>query len=207
MKLAIAALAAAALAAPAHADTLTEEASGHVFTAPAGPDGRPLMCLGTGLRKKFFIKVYAAVFCVDRAAGTAAVKKYAAAHPGADLAEDSGFFLALRDLAAPKTIRMYFLREVDKGKIKEAYSETLHNAGLPQAKIDAFTALVDRDIREHAEIVLATTPGGLTLTLDGVEKKFDDAEVAHLIWDAWLGPKGVSDSLKESIGRGAGAIK
>jgi hypothetical protein len=202
-RLLISALAIGLLApAAARADKLREPSSEHEFEREPALNGVSYRCQAAGIRKKAFIKVYALAFCLekDKADATLATAKAAA---GGKVEEGSqAFFDSLRDAKVAKAIDMYFVRNVGKDKIAEAYQETLSKAlGSDDAEGQAkFLALVDRDVKEGEHIVLTTQPDGtIHLSIGGQDKTLSDPKVAAHIWNAWLGKDGVSPTFKEAL--------
>ena len=190
----------------ASADKLTEPSSGVSFDAAPTYNGIAFSCLGVGLRKKFVVKVYAVTFCVEQAKAHDAVAAALAAAGGKASEDSQPFFTSLKDSPTAKAADMVFVRDVDKGKIAEAFEETLKNALGDDDKDGQaqFLALVNRDIAKGDHILLTTQPDGtIHLAIAGHDGKVTDAKVARHIWNAWLGPNGVAPSLKESIAAAA----
>jgi hypothetical protein len=199
---ALAATVALALASPAYAESIHEPSSDHEFEREPTYAGTAYRCQAAGIRKKAFIKVYAIAFCLEKAKGAEALAAAKAA-VGGEVSADSGkFFASLRDAKVGKAADMYFVRNVDKGKIAEAYEETLKKAmGADDADGQAkFLALVNRDVKEGEHIVLTTSPDGtIHLSIGGQDQTLNDPKIAQHIWNAWLGGDGVSPSLKEAL--------
>jgi hypothetical protein len=192
--------------APARAEKVREPSSEHEFERDPSFHGQGYHCLATGIRKKAIIKVYAIAFCVEKDKAGEALNAAKAAAGGAPDEDSQPFFNSLRDAKVAKAADMYFVRNVDKGKIAEAYEETLKKAmGADDAEGQAkFLAMVDRDVKEGEHIVLTTTPAGeIHMTIGDSDHSITDAKVAQHIWNAWLGPDGVSGSLKKALAEGA----
>jgi len=199
---------AACLIAPsvARAEKLVEPSSDHEFESAPTYQGMAFQCPAAGIRKKAIIKVYAIAFCLEKgkAAETLAAAKGAAG--GAVDEDNQKFFDALRDAKVGKAADMYFVRNVGKEKIAEAYEETLKKAlGEDDKEGQAkFLAMVARDVKEGEHIVLTTSPEGtIHMTIGGEDKSMSDPKVAQHIWNAWLGPEGVSHSLKAALAKSA----
>ncbi|MBS2030905.1 MAG: chalcone isomerase family protein [Deltaproteobacteria bacterium] len=186
----------------AHAEKLVEEATEQSFDSPQTIDGIEFKCLGTGVRKKFVVKVYAVAFCLgaDKADATVAA---ALAKAGGKVDGDSkAFFQALRESDAAKAVDMRFVHDVGKEKIVEAFGETLEKAlGNDDADGRAkFLALVDRDIKKGDRMTLTAAPDGkLTLTIAGHAGSVTDPKIAKHIWVSWIGPDAVTPGLRDDI--------
>ena len=191
-------LALALSAAPALAEKITEPSTGTTFETEATYNGGKYTCLAAGVRKKLFIKVYAVAFCVEAGKGDEAL----AGAKKAGSADSQAFFDALRDFKGAHAVDMAFAREVEKGKIAEAFKETLGKALGEDDKDgqEKFLALVNRDVKAGEHIVLTSTPDGvLHLSIAGNDQTVTDAKVARYIWNAWLGSESVAPALKEAL--------
>jgi len=105
-----------------------------------------------------------------------------------------------RELAAgdfPKKVVMKFVRDVSSSQIRDAFHESLGNAG-PKAQewINYFG-----EIRSGQEIVIAWTPGtGLLTKVAGADKPvINDKAFASSVFGIWLGDKAVQDDLKKAL--------
>jgi len=187
----LAALLLLALAAPpAAADAVTEPRSGTEFPArvlaAAGADTVALEALGTGLRTKWRVKVYAACLYVAE---------------GADLGEDRHAALIHGD--APRRIVMHFLRGVGAGKVAGAFRDGIRKTlreGHDEA-VDAFCGLFAEDLREGEEIVLTQLPGaGLVVERSGTRLgAVADAGVVAAVWATWFGDDPISGDMKRRL--------
>jgi hypothetical protein len=186
---------------------LVEPDSGESFEAESTYNGTSFICLATGLRKKFVVKVYAAAFCLEKSKAADTLAAARAKAGGAPSAETLAYFDAIRDAPVAKTMDMAFVRDVDRGKIAEAFEETLRKALGDQDKDGQarFVALVDRDVKKGEHIVLTTQPdGSIHLSIGGQDHTLTDPKVARYIWNAWLGPDSVVPALKEMLVKRAG---
>lgn len=189
----------------ARADKLVESGTKIGFESPVTYDGVSFKCLGTGLRKKFVVKVYAVAFCLE-ASKADAVLADAKAKAGAPAEKNQAFFNVLRDSDAAKAVDLRFVHNVGKEKIVEAFEETLQKAMGDKDKDGRakFLALVDRDVRDGQTLTLtATADGKLTLTIAGHAGSVTDPAIAKAIWNAWIGPDSVTEDLKEDLARRA----
>ena len=173
---------------PARAD-VTEPSSGTAYQETRTVGGKTYQFLGTGLRKKFVIKVYAIGLYVEQAGAKAAYASGAGAGPQSFVINGSfGKLAALR-----------FLRDVDKGKIQEAYRDSLEGALSDKAPSElsrdanAFVALFDKDVREGQELRIATDEAGkITVEIAGQKKEGpQNPQLARAIWEIWLGQKSI----------------
>lgn len=153
------------------------------YTMTAG--GRTLHLNGAALRKKAIFKVYvAALYVADKSNSTETI-----------LSAD-----------APRRMEMHFLRDVDKGKICEAWADGLKD-NSPDASDDVkqqFTQLCElmADIKKEQAFTFTYVPGeGTTVTVAGEEKgKVGDKAFADALLRCWIGPKpGPGDGFKKKL--------
>lgn len=197
---------AALLAGTAQATEITEPASATRFQTPLTYQGTPYVLVGTGLRKKLFIKVYAMALYVDQNAAKqpfqSLVNKAKGRPQDSDRAADFVAWGRFGKLAV-----LHFLRDVDQGKIQEAYRDSLAGALSEQAAPElrqgaqAFVALFDKDMREGQDVRIATSDTGqITVEIAGVKKDGPkNPQLARAIWEIWLGPKPISKELRRDL--------
>lgn len=196
-------------AAPAFAQQMVEPSSELKFDKAPTIDGKSYLCLGTGIRKKVVVKVYAMVFCIEEAAGRPALAKLLEGNTkkASDLADDAEFFKKLVALPVDKAAEMVFVRDVSKEKMKDAFEESLTKAlgKAEKPRVDAFLAAnMDKDLKENDHMILRTKPNGeLTVGLAGALKTSTDPVLAPAVWAPYLGPDSVAPSLKKSVAEGA----
>jgi len=149
--------------------------------------------LGVGLRTKTMlkVKVYAiGLYVADSA--LAGPLKGKAASP--DLYRE----LVTGDF--PKKVVMKFVRDVSTSQIRDAFHESLANAG-PKAQewINYFN-----EIRSGQEIVISWVPGtGLLTKVAGADKPaINDKAFASSVFGIWLGDEPVQDDLKKALASG-----
>jgi hypothetical protein len=177
----LAALAALALAVPA----LAREVAGVQFTETVAVGGQELKLNGAGLRKKVFFKVYAG---------------------GLYLAQPSGDAGAIVAADAPKSVRMVFLRDVDKGKILETYREGFQNNSAGPA-LQGLLAKLDRigpalaDMKSGAEMSVTYVPGkGTTVAAAGATPvTVEGKDFADAMFRNWLGAQPADVDLKQAF--------
>jgi hypothetical protein len=96
-----------------------------------------------------------------------------------------------------KKVVMKFVRDVSTNQIRDAFRETLKNAG-PRTEewLTYFT-----DIRSGQEIVIAWVPGtGLETRVAGTDKPpINDKAFASSVFGIWLGNKPVQDDIKRDL--------
>ena len=171
---------------PAYAQDVTEPRSGTTF--PVKDGGTSL--LGVGLRTKTIakVKVYAIGLYVADSAISGPLKGKAGTP---DLYRElvSGDF--------QKKVIMKFLRDVSTGQIRDAFRDSLKNAG---ANADVWITYFN-DIRSGQQLVIGWTPGvGLETKVAGVDKPaIHDNAFASAVFSIWLGEKPIQDDLKKDL--------
>jgi len=153
-----------------------------------------LTALGSGMRKKLIIKVYEGVAYAD---------------PDADLGTDVYGKLIEGDF--PKRIEMYFVHDVDGGKIRGAFEDGFKKT-IPE---DKMTPVVKADVKKFLDafpedgvkdgqtIDLTWMPGmGLYTRIAGRPvPPIDDQLLVQALWAIWFGPDPVNDGLKRDMVR------
>lgn len=160
------------------------EVAGVRFDDRVTVDSQALVLNGTGVRSKFFIKVYAAGLYLP-----------AAARDGA------------RVLAAdqPRRTVMHFLYGVEKGQMCEAWDDALE-ANTPNASADVeqkFATLCSwmEDVEDGERMVFTYVPGtGTTVEVGGEAKgTIPGKPFADALWAAWIGDKPATKDLREGL--------
>ena len=209
------------VATTAHAQNLVEPASEATFDRTPTFAGKPFVCLGTGLRKYAFFKVYAAAFCVEAArlrpeldAWFAGPGKRLAGLRGAELAraleKAQDFFDWLAAGGVDKRLELVFLRSADADKVRAGFTKNLEKALGPAAAtaISAFAGAIDRDIRVGDRVVFVTHPAGeLVLSWGARNEVLRHEKAPWAFWSAYLGPDSVVQSLKESVARSVADLR
>jgi len=150
-------------------------------------DGKPLQLNGLGPRKAtvFKVKVYVAGLYVD-----------AKSNDGAAILASSG----------SKKLDLKFVREVEAGKIRDAWSEGLdkkENCGgdcAPfQAKLAQLNAgMVDMKVGDTMSFLFR--PSGVTVEVKGeVKPEIPGADFARALLSIWLGPNPPNSELKKGL--------
>lgn len=96
-----------------------------------------------------------------------------------------------------KKVVMKFVRDVSTNQIRDAFHESLGNAGpKTQEWINYFG-----DIRSGQEIVISWVPGtGLETKVVGTDKPpINDKAFASSVFGIWLGEKPVQDDIKKDL--------
>ena len=139
---------------------------------------------GLGLRKKAVFKVYVGGLYLESPSKDASVI----------LASDQ-----------PKAIRMYFLRDLTKAQLVEAFQEGFDSnakdkAATQKASFDKMLALIP-DVKEGETMTFTYVPGKGT-TLQAGDKElgvFEGKDFADAVFSIWLGPKPPSEDLKKGM--------
>lgn len=182
-KVAIASVLAVALAVSGSA--FAREVAGVNLQDSISVNGKTLVLNGAGIRKKMFIKVYAAGLYLEKKD----------ANPATILAAD-----------AERRMAMHFVYSVGKEKIAEAWTEGL-TANVPNASPEmkaAFKTLESwmEDVDSGKGINLTYVPGtGTTVEVNGkVKGVLPGKPTADAILSTWIGPKpGPGDDFKAGI--------
>lgn len=184
----------ATLATPALAENVTEPSTGHAFPAQRAYGGKNYTLVGVGLRKKFIIKVYAMGLYGEQEGGKSAF--------AASSDHGQGFFIR-GDF--DKLGVLHFAREVDSGKIREAYRESMADelaaGGERQKAVEAFLALFDRDVKKGEDLIIQTTSDGeVTVELGGQKKVGPKSkQLASAVWSIWLGARPPSPDMRTTL--------
>jgi hypothetical protein len=170
-------------------EKVKEPSTGKSFPAQVSftQDGKDytLTLTGVAVRKKFIFKVYGmAHYTEEFTQGT----------------EKEAFAAALDDGKA-KEIIMDFARDVDAGKIRDAYAEGFqeHAKGEEfkeiKPTVDEFLGFFTQDVKENDQFVLRWTPGGtITSIIIGQEKPaITNPTFARILWSIWFGEDSVVD--------------
>jgi hypothetical protein len=145
-----------------------------------------LSVTGLAVRKKMFFKVYG-------------IAHYMEAFAKAGNEEDA-YKSVLTDGKA-KQITMDFARDVDAGKIKDAYKDgfTAHTSPGELQKIkpmvDQFIGYFSKDLKENDQIILRWIPGGTIIAvIQGEEKPaIVNESFARALWSIWFGKDSIVD--------------
>lgn len=208
--LCIALLGQAAAAAP---EALKEESTEISFPSQTTVGDATYQCLGTGVRKLLFLKVYAMTFCLEAGHADAVVQSaVSTATDGKSLSEiaaglehNEKFFDALATAPGGKLVTLHLVRDVNAARLASAFRDSLANV-LPPAKIETLVSTIPGDAHKDQLVQIFSDHNDVTtIDIDGARKTVKDADIAQNIWRVWLGPKSVAPSLKKSIAHNAAA--
>ncbi|HKE07034.1 MAG TPA: chalcone isomerase family protein [Candidatus Acidoferrum sp.] len=175
-----------AIAPVAFTQEISEPKTGAKFAAK----DQDASLLGVGLRTKTMLKVKAyaiGLYVADSAVAGSLQGKAASPELYRELV--AGDF--------PKKVVMKFVRDVSTSQIRDAFRESLGNAG---PKADEWINYFG-EIRSSQEIVIAWVPGtGLQTKVAGDNKPaINDKAFASSVLGIWLGDKPVQDDLKKAL--------
>ena len=197
MKTVAALLLAAAIAAPALAQDVTEPRTGQKFAAKSGE----MSLLGVGVRSKWMFKAYA----IGLYASDSALSGPLAAHKGKTTSPEFYKDLIWGDF--PKQMVLKFTRGLVQSKIQRAMREALE--GADKAKTDQFVSYFP-EVKEGQECVLTWAPGGtLEVLMAGQAKPaIADKDFAAAVFGIWLRPTPIQEDVKTAlVSRAGGLIK
>ena len=144
--------------------------------------GQKLVLNGLGLRKKAIFKVYVGALYLPSKTSSA------------DAALAAGM----------AKVTMRFMRDVDAGKLRDAWTEGFANNNAPaevaklKARIDRFNALFT-DVKE-GDVVEVDLSNGVSVTIAGKARgSVEGDDMAKAVLRIWLGPKPPSDDLKAGM--------
>lgn len=160
------------------------EVAGAVFDDRVTVGGQTLVLNGTGIRTKFFIKVYAAGL-------------YLPARQS-----DAGRILAADE---PRRTVLHFLYDVERQKMCEAWDDALAGntprASAPlKQKFVSLCAAMD-DVDDGDRMVFTYLPGtGTTVEVAGDGKAtIPGKDFADALWAAWIGAKPATKDLRAGL--------
>ncbi|UOD34720.1 chalcone isomerase family protein [Deferribacteraceae bacterium V6Fe1] len=143
-------------------------------------NGKDLVLNGTGLRKKFFVKVYVgALYLENRAKDVQSV-----------MSMDS------------KAIKMHFLyKKVGAEKMREAFVEGFEDNGIKDIdRFRAFIELFNFDVVSSDELDLVIIGDALTVLYNGKNiGVFNDKMLAEAVLKVYFGDKPADNGLKEGM--------
>jgi hypothetical protein len=148
-------------------------------------NGTELVLNGMALRKKMVFKVYVAGLYLPARNSDAA---------------------AILDADAPRQIVLHFLRGVDKGKMCDAWEESLKN-NSPDASADLkdkFATLCSYmdDVDKDQQMIFTYLPAqGTSIEVNGAAKgTLEGKEFADALFRSWIGPKpGPGEDFKKKL--------
>jgi len=207
------ALALAALAVPAAAQTVNEPASGVAFpVSMTVSDGSTQVLLGTAIRTKTFlnVKVYAYGLYVDQAAARTALAAFAG-KTAEQLAGDQSFYATLLRMGFPMTMRLVMTRNVSGDQMSEAFNEVLGprvtaaaGRGMPggeQALATFRTYFSVERLTSGTELLFTCTPDGVIHSRVGGEAKppITSNALCWALFDVYLGGTPIMPAGKRTV--------
>ena len=198
------------LPALAAAEKVTEPSTGTQFDAQRTFDGKGYTLVGAGVRKKFVVKVYAMGLYLENVEAKRAFPSLATKAGGSDLAKLTEGDRAQAFIvwgAFGKAAVLHFVRDVDAGKVRGAFEDSLGDELSDKAPADvreaaqAFHKLIDRDVTNGEDFMVRTgADGKVELTIAGqVKGSVQNAKLARAIWNVWLGAKPISKDLRGEL--------
>ncbi len=164
-------------------------------------DGASAMtCIGTGVRKKFVVKVYGICFYV-------ALDEVRALFPDGFTADDAHFEKLLSG-TYHRAFIMRFVRGVGKDKIVGAFRDGLKKNWPAGSKFDpnneAVKAFLDAnnfDIEKNQEIQIWIDNENTVYVINGTHpvQSVQDETLAQAVTGIWLGKKPVSGKMKKGL--------
>jgi hypothetical protein len=167
-----------------------EPSTGITFPAQKNFGGKSLAITGTGVRKKFVIKVYAIASYLE----------------SGKLDKSRDVYSQLLSDGPAKLLVLHFVRGVDAGSIREAFGEGLkknipnYNSSPARKDAEAFLNSMT-DVNENDEMELFWSQGGnLEVVIKGQSKaKFQNPVLAQAVWGIWLGNSPLSGDIKTGL--------
>jgi hypothetical protein len=166
-----------------HTAALARELEGATLADTLKAGEKTVKLNGLGLRKKAMFKVYVGGLYLESPS------------------KDAGAILATDEA---KAIRMYFLRDLKKGQLVEAFQEgfdaNAKDKAGQKAAFDKMLALVP-DVKEGSTLTFTYVPGKGT-TLQVADKDlgaFEGKGFADAVFSIWLGPKPPSEDIKKGM--------
>jgi hypothetical protein len=166
--------------------SLALEVGGVMIPDTATVAGQQLGLNGAGLRKKFFVKVYAA---------------------GLYLPEKTTDAKKVINMPGPKRVTMQFIYDgVEAGKITKGWTEgfeknsTAEQLNRLQSRLDAFNAFFE-DMREGDRIIIDYLPeSGTQVTVKGKLKgEVPGEDFMQALLRVWLGEEPADEGLREGM--------
>jgi hypothetical protein len=162
------------------------DVAGVDFPDTMSVEGKTLKCNGAGLRKKFVVKVYAGALYLENNSSSAA-----------DILKTDQV----------RVVQMQFLRDVDKGKIIDAYKDGFEknskgDMGKLQPALDKLNAGLG-DMKNGKQMTVRYVPGkGVTVSQQGGASVTIDTD-AKIVADAllrnWIGSEPADSNLKTAM--------
>lgn len=186
------------LAAVCSAD-VTEPKTGVAFPESKDAGGKSLGLAGAGLRSKMMFKVYAGALYLDPAVKTELASFKAQASKPAQALYD-----AICKGSFTKLFVLHFVRDVEKDKITESFSEGLEKnmdvKGANAAAVKEFLDASAVDMKEGQVLSVMVSGDEIVVTTPaGTSKTVKSATLATAVPAIWLGSDPVSEDLKKGM--------
>ena len=147
-------------------------------------EGVPLRHNGSGVRKKFVIKVYVGSLYL----------------PAPSRSADE--IVAADEV---KSVRLVFLRGVSRDQMMDAFREGFRNNSPDAAKVlprlDAVAKALPDEMKERSLLTISYVPGkgSVVAAQGGSEVVVEGKDFADALFRNWLGPKPADDDLKKKM--------
>lgn len=164
------------------------------------PEALPMRCVGTDVRKKFIVKVYAICFYVNS-------EEMNKMFPEGFNATETDYAQLLK-ASYHRGIIMHFVRDVGKDKIADAFEEGLkknwpegstYDKAMPA--LQAFLDASRHDIKNNQEIQIWIDDHGTITVLHGTlpSVRIQDEILAQAVTGIWLGRDPVNKGMKANM--------
>jgi hypothetical protein len=177
-----------------------EPKTGVGFSETMNHEGTDLVLAGAGVRSKMMFKVYAGALYIDSSAKSALEQfKGKASKP------DQGVYDAIADGSFAKMFLLHFVRDVDSGKIIEAFQESLaKNIDLKAADVqkdaEAFLTASKVDMKEGQEMKVFIKGDEITVAIPaGSSQPIKNSKLVGGVARIWLGKDPISEDLKKGM--------
>lgn len=177
-----------------------EPKTGVGFAENMTQDGTELMLAGTGVRTKMMFKVYAGALYIDSAAKSELASfKSKASNP------DQGLYDAIADGNFARMFLLHFVRDVESGKITEAFQESLaKNVDMKSPDIakdaEAFLTASKIDMKEGQEMKVFIKGDEITvITPSGGSQPIKNSKLAGGVARIWIGKNPISEDMKKGM--------
>jgi hypothetical protein len=166
-------------------------------------------CLGVGVRKKFFVKVYGLAFYVETAYRQALKNQWQKQVPKIKKLEDQDkFYEQLVREAYARRFEMRFVRDVDAEKIRDSFMEGLEDnmndlkrdTALQQAA-RTFVGWFQQEVKENEALIINIFADGTLEAFHNSTKlgTLKNARLVQGVTAIWLGEECISGDLKENL--------
>jgi hypothetical protein len=188
---------------------IKEEKTGVGFAETISEAGKDLKLSGVGVRSKMMVKVYAAGLYLD----SAALQDLA---PSRDQISNAGqpLYDTIMNSAGARLFLLHFVRDVDAGKIVEAYEESLKksidmNSADVSKDAASFLAASKVDMKKGQQMQIQLVGDEITVvTPSGKSDVIKNKKLAAAVAGIWLGKDPISNDLKKGmISRLSGLLK